>query len=262
MEKSLQKIIDTGAVVFSNLTLFKNSHIKCLYLPEKELWIGTTNFDVPTDHEGKTILNEGEVRRDFCLILDDEKLMKEFDIILHKVIENETISWPTHSIQEDLKTTLLSWGPTQHKKDIIDLINGAQKSIKIYQQDLQDSDIKDALLKALDKNVQIQILMSKHPFGENKENKSLKNLNELKEKGANVILTGERFKDGHYVHIHAKVLMIDDTRMYLGSANFYGPTLDPHANELNVGVITQEKKYINPVLKQFDQDWKDHAHML
>ena len=50
----------------------------------------------------------------------------------------------------------------------------------------------------------------------------------------------------------------DDQIMYLGSANFYPPVLDPKANNLNVGIITRAEKYIAVPHVTFGYDWDAH----
>lgn len=136
---------------------------------------------------------------------------------------------------------------------------------------MQDEEITRLLQEAIKRGVNVTILMSEFPFNAKHGNKSwdsqLKIVNtksENRQHIGQVRLTGQVITagelEGSRLHIHAKVMIIDgdDPKkviMYLGSANFYQPALD---KDRNVGVITRNMEYINPVRGQFLKDW--HAH--
>lgn len=127
-----------------------------------------------------------------------------------------------------------------------------------------------SLIKAAKRGVKVSILMSEFPFGPNKGSKNTQQLQRIKKKGGESVeirLTVQEIMEGPLygkkLHIHAKVMIIDghDTNdfaqafMYLGSTNFYKRALDEHRN---LGVITRDVSYIQPVCNQFWQDWDVH----
>lgn len=253
--QSLKAYKDTGAILIQDVLPYKNVHIKFLLSDDFAL-IGTTNYD---DDFSKYI------KRDFSVLTEDPLIITELRNVLEKVEKREFIEWPHYDI-ENLKPdeTRLSWGPAQHQKQLLDLIDRAKQTILIYQQDLQDLSINEALIKKINQKIQVYILMSRHPFGKKNENKSLPLLKNLIAKGARVCLTGEKnvYKNLP-LHIHAKVLLIDagtlDQIMYLGSANFYTPVLSKQGYNLNLGVITRDDTYIKIVFETFMKDWKAHC---
>lgn len=54
-------------------------------------------------------------------------------------------------------------------------------------------------------------------------------------------------------YIHAKVLIVDDKEMYVGSSNFYANSID-QTREL--GILIKDSKQIKIVKDQFEKDWK------
>lgn len=243
--------LQTGAK-FITLEQFSQSHFKILSSPNLA-FVGTTNFD--GDHPEFIV-------RDFMVRIDTQKIVKELQDITNLAIKNEKINWLIYAYDVNsikVGETRLSWGPFHHLEHLVKIIDSAKKTISIYQQDLQDKVIVEALKNAIKRNVKVRICMSKFPFGPNVPNKNLTNLYSILEKKGQVRLTGTLSKMGSKpIHIHAKVLIADHNIMYLGSANFYPAILQPKTNQLNVGIITRSQDAISYVEKYFDIDWDAH----
>lgn len=258
---SLEAFQETGANIIKDVKFYDNLHFKVL-LTERMAIIGTTNFDVE---------RPGVVIRDFCVFIKNLAILNEIKGVLEKVEAGEPFECAQYSVSElKPEETRLTWGPQQHRHHFIELIQLA-KSIDIYQQSLQDATIFEALKKRLEsregrEDFRLRILMSEYPFGKGKENKNLTHLKELAKAGAQVRLTGrKKYHNNLPLHIHAKAMLINlndknaNTQlMYLGSANFYGPVLNPEAKDFNVGIITRAPSYIDLVQKTFEEDWGLH----
>lgn len=249
----------TGAHMVFNNPAFNNIHFKIM-LNEQRLILGTTNFDGD---------NQNSIVRDFFVVLENSTLRDETKKILNNIKNNHAIQWPSYYVQSiPSHSTQLSWGPFQHKQHLLEMIKLAKNSIHIYQQDMQDPSISEALLKKITSGIKVKILMSYHPFSEKYKNKNLPNLKKIASKGGYVRLTGKTiYKNQKPLHIHAKVMIVDAQTahplMYLGSANFYEKVLDPKHKNLNVGIITIDTRYISPVIKVFESDWSlHHEHQL
>lgn len=265
---SLHAFQQTGAEILKDIQHYKNIHFK-IVLTEKTAIIGTTNFD------GE---KPGFITRDFCVFIRNPIILNELKTTLEKVEQGSPIEWPLYKVidlrSEEIR---LTWGPQQHREHLIQLIQVA-KSIDIYQQDLQDPFIFEALKKWLkdhkkDKGFKLRILMSEYPFedatpieGKKRENKSLQHLKALVNEGSQVRLTGRKQVINDLpLHIHAKTMLItlneensNNRILYLGSANFYGPVLDPEGKNLNVGIVTRISHFIDAVQKTFEVDWALH----
>jgi|GEM_PF-2544120 len=261
---SLEAYKKSGITIASGSPAFYATHFKILASKQYAL-VGTTNFD-------KEFEENGVITRDFSLILTHLPLIQELKDVLEKDVHHTQSKVKDFTIS-DLKPgeTRLSWGPNQHRQHFKQLIQAATTSIEIYQQALQDEEITNLLLEAIEKGIKVSILMSEFPFGIKHGNKSsaaqrkIINASSINEQSTGRIrLTGNQIQHGPLkgkkLHIHAKVMIIDGnnpqkTLMYLGSANFYTPALD---HDRNVGIITRDLEYIMPVHNQFLQDWETH----
>lgn len=267
----LEVLKKTGAQVVTNSNQFSGIQTKVIS-SENFLLMGT-GHDSPIPADPRQRIHE----RDFALMF----LKKEYPELVAQaygvflaIAENRLVdpaSLNFELAQLELGKAKLSWGPWHHQDNIIQMIAQAQKTIDIYQQDLQDTAICDALKAKAAIGIQIRILMSQVPFRtpENlahKINKSRSNLGSLQKhapQNVQVKLVGAPPSDPNQypLHIHAKILIIDgeekDCWMYLGSANFFPGVLDPKGNNLNVGVIMRATPDIQGVLKQFNQDWQE-----
>ena len=63
---------------------------------------------------------------------------------------------------------------------------------------------------------------------------------------------GVDFGLNNKLYIHAKIIIIDNKEMYLGSGNFYAPAID-QTRELGISITNP--KQIKIVRDQFEKDW-------
>ncbi len=253
-QSALEKYEETGVTVLKDLEKFKNIHAKAL-VGEDIAIVSTTNYaDALQEYKKKE-------HRDFSVITKDPEIIQELKTTLEKVFRGEKIQCSAchiSDLQPDQST--LSW-TCQTLEHLLQMIEVATHEIMIYQQDLTDERIVNALCEKAKQGIIIQILMSEYPFGKEHPNKNISSLQRLVQNGAQVRLTGGKVtKKGMPLHIHAKILLIDGALMYLGSANFYPSVLDPQGGDLNVGIITRSQKYILPVMQTFKEDWIEHEN--
>ena len=114
----------------------------------------------------------------------------------------------------------LVWSPTNSRSSLLALINGAQKSLLISQEEFEDSNIENAILAALGRNVSVTLVQ------ENVQDKFTKTLNALKNTGAQIAVYSSQ--TGYY--IHAKAILADygtsAAKLFIGSENFSTYSLD------------------------------------
>lgn len=244
-----------------------NAHVKFLLTPQR-LFVGTTNYDIPRTMDGKpfeTWYGAEENNSDFIIVIEDRKLIARFashligylpkHIIekmnsgfkelatssLNSTQDNALMEWDR--VKKGVGSTMFACGPFGHKAVLLSMINDAKESVYIVQQDLQDEAIQGALMNKARCGTKIEITMSKHPFRKDKENVSMSFLERLKREVPNVVVNILENKG-----VHSKVMIVDQKFMYLGSANFYPQVLDPQHNNLNVGIVTSDVKFVQPVI--------------
>ncbi len=256
-----------------------NAHVK-FFLNRAFLIIGTSNYDRPRTTDGQPYTQwygKEENSSDFMVTIEREDLINEFaahlirylpptvkqaltdsfkanGVDLESALYTGAVESPgakLKAIESGKLVTMFAWGPKDHKALLLDMIKGAKKSISILQQDMQDPDVQAALLeKARDPEIVINICMSKYPFRKPNLNAAKPFFDRLSQVSSKVAVSYVDEDSKDIKHIHSKVMVVDDKYMYLGSANFYPQVLEPTFNHLNVGVITSEKHYLQPVLNQ------------
>lgn len=150
--------------------------------------------------------------------------------------------------KEDIKSEnqYIVVGPDHQREAFLNLINSARSSIDFYQQSCQDKEVIEALLKAAkERNVKIRCIMPCYPFKYG-ENPSEQGQTKIKEVGGQVKLIDND------LYIHAKVMIIDNKDMYIGSCNFYEKSINKCRE---IGVVTSDQNQIQTVKKVFEADF-------
>lgn len=212
---------------------FSQSHHKMILVDNEWGLISTGNLDA----ESFDGVGEKEIApaRDFAVPILDEDLVREMGEVFRAEI---------HDARRSLEDARLVWGPDKGRSAFLALINGTQKSIDVYQQSVQDEGLTNALVGAARAGVKVRVLMMPFPFGPQKD-PNIPHQTLMRDAGVQVGLAT-------HLYIHAKLVIVDGQKMYVGSSNFYTATLDG-AREL--GVITQNTDQIKRVQEVFKEDW-------
>ena len=141
----------------------------------------------------------------------------------------------------------LLWSPGS-KQPLIDLIDAAQRSLYIYNEEMADTDVTKALIDAARRGVAVYVVMTgaaewKWEFAE------------LTTAGAHVRTYADA--DDAPLYIHAKVIVVDDgsaaARAFVGSENFSETSLNENRE---LGIITADRAIIAGLVKTFSADWR------
>jgi phosphatidylserine/phosphatidylglycerophosphate/cardiolipin synthase-like enzyme len=109
----------------------------------------------------------------------------------------------------------LVWSPTNSASAILGLINSAQHSLQIENEEMSDTPVVNALAAAAQRGVNVRITMT------NTGNAYESEWNQLAAAGAGV----STYQPGATLYIHAKVILADDTSAFVGSQNFSATSL-------------------------------------
>lgn len=236
---SLESIEKFGAQLFYTPKTIKQIHGKLIIIDKKIAMISTGNFDQES-FDG--IKGKEPAARDFFITTSEPNVVKNLQDIFNKDINEK-------KIKSNIDYKPLIIGPCHQRQKFLDLINNSNKSIKIYQQSLQDKQIVNALIKACKRGIKVNILMQPFPFG-NKYDPNIPNQKLISKAGGTIYLSQD-------LYIHAKVMIIDEGEksaiMYLGSCNFYKPSID---NSREIGILILDKTSISYLNSIFDFDIK------
>ena len=147
----------------------------------------------------------------------------------------------------------LVWSPGSEAA-LIALINSAQKSLYIYNEEMADMDVTKALIDAAERGVAVYVVMT--DAGEWKWDFA-----ELSTAGVHVRTYADNASAPLY--IHAKMIVADagtgssdagtSARAFVGSENFSAASLDENRE---LGIFIQDQKIIADLMKTFSADWR------
>jgi phosphatidylserine/phosphatidylglycerophosphate/cardiolipin synthase-like enzyme len=126
----------------------------------------------------------------------------------------------------------LVWSPGA-EPSIVSLIDSAQHSLLVENEEMDDSDITNALESAARRGVDVDVVMTYASSWADA-------FDDLTDAGVHV----RTYASDASLYIHAKVVVADDTTLFLGSQNFSASSLE-YNREL--GIITTDAALVGPV---------------
>lgn len=142
----------------------------------------------------------------------------------------------------------LVWSPTDSQDKLLDLINGATRSLRIYSEEMGDTTMEDALIKAARRGVDVRIC------GENEEGEYDSAYAKLTKAGVHI----SYYSSGTGFYIHGKVIEADygtsQAAAFIGSENFSSTSLNDNRE---LGLITADPKVLSAIATAFGGDFKN-----
>jgi cardiolipin synthase A/B len=134
----------------------------------------------------------------------------------------------------------LVWSPGA-EGSIVSLIGSAQHSLLVENEEMDDPDVTDALESAAERGVDVEVVMTYSSSWADA-------FDALTSAGVHV----RTYSPDASLYIHAKVVVADNTTMFLGSQNFSVSSLD-YNREL--GIITMDTALVGPVYQTVASDF-------
>jgi phosphatidylserine/phosphatidylglycerophosphate/cardiolipin synthase-like enzyme len=222
------------ATVYTLSERFNQAHSKMIVVDKEWGLISTGNLDAES-FDG-ILAKEVFAARDFAVPILDKKNIDEMLRMFNADIADERVT--------PLEKPLV-YGPDFQRSTFLTLVNEATQTIDIYQQSFQDDGITKAIIGAAKAGIKVRVLMMPFPFGKDKGDQNIPNQNLMKKAGVEVGLFDK-------LYVHAKIVIVDNKTMYVGSGNFYGPAID-QTREL--GILIENQTQIKLIKNQFEKDW-------
>jgi cardiolipin synthase A/B len=142
----------------------------------------------------------------------------------------------------------LVWSPTDSQDKLLGLINGATRSLRIYSEEMGDTTVENALIKAAKRGVDVQVC------GENEDGEYDSAFAKLARAGVHI----SYYKSSTGFYIHGKVIEADygtgHAKIFIGSENFSSTSLN-HNREL--GLITSNSAVLSAIASTFKADFSN-----
>jgi phosphatidylserine/phosphatidylglycerophosphate/cardiolipin synthase-like enzyme len=134
----------------------------------------------------------------------------------------------------------LVWSPGS-APTLLALIDGAQKSLDIYNEEMADQRITDALIRASKRGVRVRV--------------NITYATSWKAALISLVANGVQvrtYASSASLYIHAKMILADNARVFVGSENFSGQSLDANRE---LGILISRPDILTSLLNIFEKDW-------
>jgi cardiolipin synthase A/B len=140
----------------------------------------------------------------------------------------------------------LVWSPTDSQGTLLALINGARSSLRIYSEEMGDAPVEDALIRAAERGVDVQIC------GENENGEYDSAYARLARAGIRI----SYYSSSTGFYIHGKVIEADygtaRAKVFIGSENFSRTSLDDNRE---LGLIISSHAVMAAIASTFAADF-------
>lgn len=235
-----KKRLEKGKVkVYISSAGFNISHQKSIVIDSQTALITSMN-----------LVKSVETMRDWIVVTKDENIIQEMNrVFIVDVKNSQTGEAKTPEVSEPH----LLWAPVNAETKLISLIASAKKTISSMVENLGNKDIQAALIAAAKRGVEVRMISPQCgvfytpqinvPFAKT-----------LLEGGVKAyLMPNPPTIDRPYMH--AKMLVVDSVKAYVGSVNFSDHSVDK-ARE--AGIIFQNAAAVAILEREFEKDWR-HA---
>jgi cardiolipin synthase A/B len=145
----------------------------------------------------------------------------------------------------------LVWSPTDSQHQLLGLINGATSSLRIYSEEMGDTAVEDALIRAAKRGVDVQVC------GENENGEYDSAYTKLARAGIHI----SYYSSSTGFYIHGKVIEADygtaHGKVFIGSENFSNTSLNDNRE---LGLIISNRAVMSAIASTFAVDFRNGKH--
>ena len=233
--ETLNRLQAAGVQTKSTNPTFALTHEKGMVIDNKTAYITTANYTLSALGSSHSTEN-----REYGIIdTNTQDVQSVADIF--------NADWNRSSFQLNDPNLVVS--PINSRTSFESLIDSAHKSLQIEAEEMQDSAIEQALTKAAQRGVQVQIILpspsstSSESAGSDSNSQGIQT---IKQGGAQV-------KEDPHLYMHAKIIVVDGQKAFVGSENISSASLDRNRE---LGIIVSDQGVLNTLQQTFQQDWQ------
>jgi cardiolipin synthase len=210
-----------GVPVVWASSVFPYTHEKCVIVDGTTAWIMTMNLDETSAQDNREYLG-----------IDTRK---------SDVAEAESVFLADYAHASAAVSGELVVAPTNARPALVALIDSATRTLDIEDEEFSDDAIVDAVAAAAERGVAVRVVLSTDPPSSSEASA----VGRVQAAGAKVVRTGTPY-------IHAKAVVVDGARVFIGSENLTTGSLE-YNREL--GLITGAASEVAKVEAAIDVDF-------
>lgn len=234
-DKTLDKLNAAGVKAQASSPNFRLTHEKGMIIDGATAFIMTSNF-TNSALGGSTSGGVTYQNREFDIVDTNSQDVQAIIAIFNA-------DWQHSEAQFNAPNLVVS--PTNARTVLLTLIGNAHHTLWIDAEEMQDDEIEQALVAAARRGVQVQAILPMPQAGQSDSNAS--GITTVKQGGVQV-------KEDSHLYMHAKMMVIDAQKAFVGSENISGASLDGNRE---LGIIIADTQVVNTLQQTFQQDWQN-----
>lgn len=225
--KAMDELRAAGAKVEDSDPSFALTHEKGMVIDGTTAFIMTSNFSRAGlgGYSSSSSYND----RDYGIIDTNSQDVQTVAAIFQA-------DWNRSSVQINDPNLVVS--PINSRNDLTTLLSSAKSSILIESEEMNDSSIEQALTNAAHRGVKVEVVL---PSGTSNN----AGISAIQPGGAQV-------REDKVLYMHAKLIIIDGQKAFVGSENFSAQSLDRNRE---LGIVVADQSALQTLQQTFQQDW-------
>jgi cardiolipin synthase len=235
--ETMDRLQAAGVQVKSTNPAFALTHEKGMIIDGSTVFITTANYTLSALGGSSSTRN-----REYGIIDTNQQDVQAVTSIFNA-------DWNRTTPQFDDPNLVVS--PINSRSDFESLINGAHHTLLIEAEEMQDSDIEQAIVSAAKRGVHVQVILPS-PSGSSSDSEGGSDSNSA---GIQTIEQGgAQVREDPVLYMHAKIIVVDGQKAFVGSENISTASLDKNRE---LGIIVSDQNVLNTLQQTFQQDWGD-----
>jgi len=225
--KTMDELKAAGAKVEDSDPSFALTHEKGMVIDGTTAFIMTSNFSRAGlgGYSSSSSYND----RDYGIIDTNSQDVQTVAAIFQA-------DWNRASVQISDPNLVVS--PVNSRNDLTTLLNSARSSIFIESEEMNDSSIEQVLANAARRGVKVEVIL---PSGTSNN------------AGISAIQPGGvQVREDSGLYMHAKLIIVDGQKAFVGSENFSAQSLDQNRE---LGIIIADQGALQTLQNTFQHDW-------
>lgn len=206
---------------------FRLTHEKSMIIDDRVAFIMTTNFT----------RSSFRLNREFDLIDRDPRAIRSMNRLFAQ-------DWAGRGQGYRPSDADLVVSPTTARAALTRLIDSARRRLDVYAEELQDPRIEGAFGRAARRGVRVRILL---PASRKGDDANAQGVARVTSEGVSVHRLSRRL-----LYIHAKAMVVDGVRAFVGSQNLSSSSLDLNRE---VGILLWNTRVVTALETTFADDW-------
>jgi cardiolipin synthase A/B len=230
--KTMDSLAAAGIKTQPTSSSFPLTHEKGMIIDNTTAYIMTSNFS--RSALGGSSGSSGYRNREYGIIDTNPQDVQAIASIF-------IADWNHTTVQFNDPNLVVS--PINSRNDITTLISSARGTLLIEAEEMNDSDIEQAIANAAQRGVQVAVILPAAQSASGDSNSQ--GIAAIKQGGVQV-------REDPQLYMHAKIIIVDGRTAFVGSENISTQSLDQNRE---LGIIISDSSVLNKLQTTFQSDW-------